>query len=98
MIIQRIETAVLPDHLDRTATKMSEKVLTEEGLLAPATTSNDDLLDIEEMEVNAEETNDKEENNLSEPDPEPGQRSPRGAQKKKEKKENRCGTTSYNQK
>ena len=77
---------------------MSEKVLTEEGLLAPATTSNNDLLDIEEMEVNAEETNDKEENNLSEPDPEPGQRSPRGAQKKKEKKENRCGTTSYNQK
>ena len=88
----------MPDHLDRTATKMSEKVLTEEGLLAPATTSNDDLLDIEEMEVNAEETNDKEENNLSEPDPEPGQRSPRGAQKKKEKKENRRGTTSYNQK
>ena len=87
-----------PDHLDRTATKMSEKVLTEEGLLAPATTSNNDLLDIEEMEVNAEETNDKEENNLSEPDPEPGQRSPRGAQKKKEKKENRRGTTSYNQK
>ena len=77
---------------------MSEKVLTEEGLLAPATTSNNDLLDIEEMEVNAEETNDKEENNLSEPDPEPGQRSPRGAQKKKEKKENRRGTTSYNQK
>ena len=90
----------MPDHLDRTATKMSEKVLTEEGLLAPATTSNDDLLDIEEMEVNAEETNDKEENNLSEPDPQPGQRSPRGAQKKKEKKENRRGTmaTSYNQK
>ena len=88
----------MPDHLDRTATKMSEKVLTEEGLLAPATTSNDDLLDIEEMEVNAEETNDKEENNLSEPDPEPGQRSPRGAEKKKEKKENRRGTTSYNQK
>ena len=88
----------MPDHLDRTATKMSEKVLTEEGLLAPATTSNNDLLDIEEMEVNAEETNDKEENNLSEPDPEPGQRSPRGAQKKKEKKENRRGTTSYNQK
>ena len=77
---------------------MSEKVLTEEGLLAPATTSNNDLLDIEEMEVNAEETNDKEENNLSEPDPEPGQRSPRNAQKKKEKKENRRGTTSYNQK
>ena len=88
----------MPDHLDRTATKMSEKLLTEEGLLAPATTSNNDLLDIEEMEVNAEETNDKEENNLSEPDPEPGQRSPRGAQKKKEKKENRRGTTSYNQK
>ena len=50
---------------------MSEKVLTEEGLLAPATTSNDDLLDTDEMEVNAEETNDEEGNNLSEPDPEP---------------------------
>ena len=48
---------------------MSEKVLTEEGLLAPATTSNDELLDIDEMEVNAEETNDEEEINLSEPDP-----------------------------
>ena len=41
---------------------MSEKVLTEEGLLAPATTSNDDLLDTDEMEVNAEETNDEEGN------------------------------------
>ena len=49
------------------------------------------------MEVNAEETNDEEGNNLSEPDPEPGQSSPRDAQKKKEKKENRRGTT-YNQK
>ena len=88
----------MPDHLDRTATKMSEKVLTEEGLLAPATTFNDDLLDIDEMEVNAEETNDEEGNNLSEPNPEPVQRSPRDAQKKKEKKENRRGTTSYNQK
>ena len=48
---------------------MSEKVLTEEDLLAPATTSNDDLLDIDEMEVNAQETNDEEEINLSEPDP-----------------------------
>jgi len=48
---------------------MSEKVLTEEGFLAPATTSNDDLLDIDEMDVNAEETNDEEEINLSEPDP-----------------------------
>ena len=73
---------------------MSEKVVTEEGLLAPATTFNDDLLDIDEMEVNAEETNDEEEINLSEPDPEPGQRSPRDVQKKKEKKENRRGTTS----
>ena len=43
-------------------------------------------------------TVDGEGNNLSEPDPEPGQRSPRDAQKKKEKKENRRGTTSYNQK
>ena len=78
---------------------MSEKVLTEEGLLAPATTSNDDLLDTDEMEVNAEETNDEEGNNLSQPDPELGQRSPReDAKKKKEKKENRRGTTSYNQK
>ena len=77
---------------------MSEKVLTEEGLLAPATTSNDDLLDTDEMEVNAEETNDEEGNNLSEPDPELGQRSPtEDAQKKEENKENRCGTTSYNQ-
>ena len=32
---------------------MSEKVLTEEGLLAAATTSNDDLLDIDEIEVSA---------------------------------------------
>ena len=77
---------------------MSEKVLTEEGLLAAATASNDDLLDSDEMEVNAEETSDEEGNNLSEPYPEPGQRSPRDAQKKKEKKENRRGTTSYNQK
>ena len=77
---------------------MSEKVLTEEGLLAPATTSSNDLVDTDEMEVNAEETNDEEGNNLSEPDPEPGQRSPRGdAPKKEEKKENRRGTTSYNQ-
>ena len=89
----------MPDHLDRTATKMSEKVLTEEGLLAPATTSSNDLVDTDEMEVNAEETNDEEGNNLSEPDPEPGQRSPRGdAPKKEEKKQNRRGTTSsYNQ-
>ena len=50
------------------------------------------------MEVNAEETNGEEENNLSKPDPEPGQRSPRDAQKKTEKKENRRGITSYNQK
>ena len=47
------------------------------------------------MEVNAEEANDEKGNNFSEPDPEPGQRSPRDAQKKKEKKENRRGTTSY---
>ena len=59
----------MPDHLHRTATKISEKVLTEEGLLAPATTSNDDPLDIDEREVNAQETNDEEEINLSEPDP-----------------------------
>ena len=77
---------------------LSEKVLTGEGLLAPTTSSNDDLLNIDEMEVNAEESNDEEGNNLSEPDPEPGQKSPRDAQKKKEKKENRRGTTSYNQK
>ena len=77
---------------------LSEKVLTGEGLLAPTTSSNDDLLNIDEMEVNAEESSDEEGNNLSEPDPEPGQKSPRDAQKKKEKKENRCGTTSYNQK
>ena len=76
----------------------SEKVLTGEGLLGPTTSSNDDLLNIDEMEVNAEESNDEEGNNLSEPDPEPGQKSPRDAQKKKEKKENRRGTTSYNQK
>ena len=76
----------------------SEKVLTGEGLLAPTTSSNDDLLNIDKMEVNAEESNDEEGNNLSEPDPEPGQKSPRDAQKKKEKKENRRGTTSYNQK
>ena len=77
---------------------MSEKVLTEEGLLAPATTSSNDLIDTDEMEVNAEETNDEEGSNLSEPDPEPGQRSPRGdAPKKEEKKENRRETTSYNQ-
>ena len=49
------------------------------------------------MEVNAEETNDEKGNNLSKPDPKPGQRSPRDAQKKKEKKENRRVTT-YNQK
>ena len=66
---------------------MSEKVLTEEGLLAPATTSSNDLVDTDEMEVNAEETNDEEGNNLSEPDPELGQRSPReDAQKKEENK------------
>ena len=76
---------------------LSEKVLTGEGLLAPTTSSNDDLLNIDEMEV-TEESNDEEGNNLSEPDPEPGQKSPRDAQKKKEKKENRRGTTSYNQK
>ena len=76
----------------------SEKVLTGEGLLAPTRSSNDDLLNIDKMEVNAEESNDEEGNNLSEPDPEPGQKSPRDAQKKKEKKENRRGTTSYNQK
>ena len=50
------------------------------------------------MEVNAEDTNDEKGNNLSELDPDPGQRCPRDAQKKKEKKENRRGTTSYNQK
>ena len=77
---------------------LSEKVLTGEGLLAPTTSSNDDLLNIDEMEVNAEESNDEEGNNLSEPDPEPGQKSPRDSQKKKEKKENRRGTISYNQK
>ena len=76
---------------------MSEKVLTEEGLLAPATTSSNDLVDTDEMEVNAEETNDEEGNNLSEPDPEPGQRSPRGDAPKKEEKKNRRGTTTYNQ-
>ena len=76
----------------------SEKVLTGEGLLAPTRSSNDDLLNIDKMEVNAEESNDEEGNNLSEPDPELGQRSPReDAQKKEENKENRCGTTSYNQ-
>ena len=38
--------------------------------------------------------NNEEGNNLSEPDPELGQRSPReDAQKKEENKENRCGTT-----
>ena len=42
--------------------------------------------------------NNEEGNNLSEPDPELGQRSPReDAQKKEENKENRCGTTSYSQ-
>ena len=79
---------------------MLEKVLTEEGLLAPATTSNDDLL-ARHWRNGGQcwriETND-EGNNLSERDPEPGQRSPREAQKKKEKKENGRGTTSYNQK
>ena len=59
----------MPDHLDRTATKMSEKVLLEERLLAPATTSNNDLLDIDEIGVNAQETNDEEEISLSKPDP-----------------------------
>ena len=59
---------------------MSEKVLTEEGLIAATTTSKDDLLDIDEMEVSAEETNEEEKNNISEPDPGPGQRSPRNAQ------------------
>ena len=48
---------------------MPEKVLIEESLFAPATTSNDDLLDIDEMEVNSQETNDEEEINLSKPDP-----------------------------
>ena len=76
---------------------MSEKMLTEEGLLAAPTTFNDDLLDIDEIDVNAaDETNDEEESNLSEPDHEPSQRSPKGAKKKKDKKENRRGTTSYN--
>ena len=72
---------------------MSEKVLTEEGLHAVPTTSNDDLLDIGEIDVNAaDETNDEEESNLSEPDHEPSQRSPKHAKKKKDKKENRRGT------
>ena len=76
-------------------TKMSEKMLTEEGLLAVPTTSNDDLLDIGEIDVTVvDETNDEEESNLSEPDPEPSQRSPKDAKKKKDKKENRRGTTS----
>ena len=48
---------------------MSEKVLLEERLLAPATTSNNDLLDIDEIGVNAQETNDEEEISLSKPDP-----------------------------
>ena len=48
---------------------MSEKVLIEERLLAPATTSNNDLLDIDEMGVIAQETNDEEEISLSKPDP-----------------------------
>ena len=39
---------------------MPEKVLTEEGLIAATTTSKDDLLDIDEMEVSAEETNEEE--------------------------------------
>ena len=56
------------------------------------------IFNYDEMEVNAEEANDEKGNNLSEPDPKPGQRSPRDAQKKKEKKENRRVTTSYNQK
>ena len=48
-------------------TKMSEKMLTEEGLLAVPTTSNDDLLDIGEIDVTVvDETNDEEESNLSE--------------------------------
>ena len=72
-------------------------MLTEEGLLAVPTTSKDDLHDIGEVDVNAvDETNDEEESNLSETDPEPSQRSPKGAKKKKDKKENRRGTTSYN--
>ena len=75
---------------------MSEKMLTEEGLPAVPTTSNDDLLDIGEIDVNAaDETNDEEESNLSEPDHEPSQRSPKDAKKKKDKKENRRGTSSY---
>ena len=73
-------------------------MLTEEGLLAIPTTSNDDLLDIGEIDVNAvDETNDKEESNLSEPDPKPSQRSPKDAKKKKDNRENRRGTTSYKQ-
>ena len=72
---------------------MSQKLLTEESLLAVTTASHDELLDIDETEVNAEETNDQEENNLSEPDPEPGQRFSTDAQKD-EKKENRRGITS----
>lgn len=75
---------------------MSEKVLTEEGLHAVPTTSNDYLLDIGEIDVNAaDETSDEEESNLSEPDHEPSQRSPKHAKKKKDKKENRRGTSSY---
>ena len=71
-------------------------MLTEEGLPAVPTTSNDDLLDIGEIDVNAaDETNDEEESNLSEPDHEPSQRSPKDAKKKKDKKENRRGTSSY---
>ena len=71
-------------------------MLTEEGLLAAPTTFNDDLLDIDETDVNAaDETNYEEESNLSEPDPEPSERSPKDAKKKKDKKENRRGTTSY---
>ena len=73
-------------------------MVTEEGLLAIPTTSNDDLLDIGEIDVNAvDETNDEEESNLSEPDPKPSQRSPKDAKKKKDKRENRRGTTSYKQ-
>ena len=53
------------------------------------------------MEVNAVSNDDRQENNLSEPDPEPGQRSPRNAlQKKEEKKKKRTRNhlSTFNQK
>ena len=59
-------------------------MLTEEGLPAVPTTSNDDLLDIGEIDViAADETNDEEESNLSEPDHEPSQRSPKTLKRRK---------------